>query len=769
MKNREITGTWLRINHVFGSEPGRITIVGILRLLNKQEITLRGTCDPEDLISGITFRFFGHMKNHPKYGDQFIFTSFVQETPVDEDSIIAYLETCRNPARGSITRRVAMALFELYGTDAIDKVINEPHVCSQKVKQWDIEKATNASQYLGSQVATQKSKLDLITLLNGRSFPKKTADRCIQEWGVAAAQTVREDPYVLMELPGIGFLGADKLYCDLARQTCKTDAELQEKLAHIKRQALCAVHHVSLNTSRTGSTWTPIGAARASIHQSINRTLVRDVEAIKWAVNEGLLMESGDLVALYRKACNEITIANYFAMMTKENNWPSVEDIEPFAPIMSPLSQHQLDGIFAATRKVSGCLQGSPGVGKTFAVACIAKALIAKYGIGSVAMAAPTGKAAVRMTQSLAGNGVPVVATTIHRLLQVSSESRGGWGFFYNATNPLPFRFLIIDECSMIDTDLMASLISACTATTHILLVGDANQLAPVGHGKPFLDLQTCIPTGHLTEIRRNSGQIVRSCAEIRDKGTITFSTIRSPENNLLMIPCEDVMPAIQSALSQVAAEGDDIINEAQVMTAKNVHRRELNRKLQQFLNPNGEQIKGNPFRIDDKVVCLTNGRYPSASDHDEEIFVANGELGYVVDLQPGRMKVMLFDPDRTIMVFHTAVSGDETKDDSDTDKGAVGDWDLGYCLSVHRSQGSQWKHVIVTIEKGAEMIHSKNWLFTAISRAEKYTILIGDRRLVGQMLKKNGLQSRVTRLEDRYRTLWMRMNVNFDDIFASV
>ena len=228
-------------------------------------------------------------------------------------------------------------------------------------------------------------------------------------------------------------------------------------------------------------------------------------------------------------------------------------------------------------------------------------------------------------------------------------------------------------------------------------------------------------------------------------------------------------MPAIQSALSQVAAEGDDIINEVQVMTAKNVHRRELNRKLQQFLNPNGEQIKGNPFRIDDKVVCLTNGRYPSASDHDEEIFVANGELGYVVDLQPGRMKVMLFDPDRTIMVFHTAVSGDETKDDSDTDKGAVGDWDLGYCLSVHRSQGSQWKHVNVTIEKGAEMIHSQHWLFTAISRAEKYTILIGDRRLVGQMLKKNGLQSRVTRLEDRYRTLWMRMNVNFDDIFASV
>ena len=769
MKNRELTGTWVRTNHVFGTDPGKMTIVGVLRLLNKQEVTLRGTCDPEELISGITFRFFGHIKTHPKYGDQFIFNSFVQETPVDEDSIISYLETCRIPSRGSVTRRVAMALFELYGLDAIDSVINEPYVCSQNVKQWDIEKATKASQYLGSQVATQKSKLDLITLLNGRSFPKKTADRCIQEWGVAAAQTVREDPYVLMELPGIGFLGADKLYCDLARQTCKTDAELQEKLSHIKRQALCAVHHVSLNTSRTGSTWTPVGAAKAAIHQVINRTLVCDAEAIKWAVNEGLLMESGELVALYNKACNEIAIANYFAMMSKGNSWPAIEDIEPFAPAEKPLSQHQLDGIFAATRKLSGCLQGSPGVGKTFAVACIAKAVIAKYGSGSIAMAAPTGKAAVRMTQSLVANGVPVVATTIHRLLQVSSESRGGWGFIHNSVNPLPFRFLIIDECSMIDTDLLSALINACISTTHILFVGDANQLAPVGHGKPFLDLQMCIPTGHLTEIRRNSGQIVRSCAEIRDKGTITFSTIRSPEDNLLMIPCEDMMPAIESTLNQITAEGDDIVNDVQVMTAKNVHRRELNGKLQRLLNPVGEQIKGNPFRIADKVVCLTNGRYPSADDHDEEIFVANGELGYVVDLQPGRMKVELFDPERKIMVFHTAVYGGETKDDSDTDKGAVGDWDLGYCLSVHRSQGSQWKHVIVTIEKGAEMIHSKNWLFTAISRAEKYTYLIGDRRLIGQMIKKNGLQSRTTRLEERYRMLWMRMNISFDDIFARV
>lgn len=770
MKNVELIGTWSHTKYVFGSEPGSITIVGVLRLANKKEIAVRGACDPEELIAGLTFRFFGHTKTHPKYGDQFVFSSFVQETPIDEDSIICYLETCRNPARGSITRRVATALFEVFGVTAIDKVINEPEVCSKTIKQWDIEKATKASLYLGSQVAVQRSKLDLITLLNGRSFPKKTADRCIQEWGVKAAQMVKEDPYLLMELPGIGFLGADKLYCDLARQTCKTQEELQIKLSAIKRQALCIVHAVSQHMDRTGSTWISLGLAKAAIRQSVSSTMIREDEAIKWATDGGMIVVRDDMVARYSKAINEMGIANYFAMMPKDTAWPTVEQIETFAPDDKPLSQHQLDGIFAATRKPSGCLQGSPGVGKTFAVACIAKAIIAKYGIASVAMAAPTGKAAVRMTQSLASNNVPAVATTIHRLLQVASETRGGWSFYYKEGNPLPYRFLIIDECSMIDTDLMASLIRACTSTTHILLVGDANQLAPVGHGKPFLDLQLCIPTGHLTEIRRNSGQIVRACAEIRDKGTVTFSQRRTEEDNLLMIHCTNVMEAIETTLRQVAADGDDIVNDCQIMTAKNDHRRQLNKSLQILLNPHGYQIKGNPFRIDDKIVCLTNGRYPSADGIDEEIFVANGELGHVLDLEPGRMTVRLLDPERTIKVFHTPVAEKGDSDNgSDTDKGAVGDWDLGYCLSVHRSQGSQWKQVIVTVEKGAEMIHTKNWLFTAISRAERYTYLIGDRTLVYQMIKKNGLQTRVTRLAERYQSLWMRLNISFDDLFSRV
>jgi hypothetical protein len=158
---------------------------------------------------------------------------------------------------------------------------------------------------------------------------------------------------------------------------------------------------------------------------------------------------------------------------------------------------------------------------------------------------------------------VDLPASTIHRLLVVETEGRDGWSFHYNEQNPLPHRFLVLDESSMIDVDLLASLLRACTPSTHILFVGDSNQLAPVGHGRPFFDLQSCIPTGHLAEIRRNSGRIVQSCAEIRDRNSITFSQkLDLPQENLPLIEVapEDAETVCEKIISRYLAAGLDVI-----------------------------------------------------------------------------------------------------------------------------------------------------------------------------------------------------------------
>ncbi len=524
MKNADLIGVWLGTDQVFDNGPDRRCVVGKIRLLDGTQKTVKGYANEGEISDGVTYRFFGHNRTHHKWGLQFNFSSFTEEEPCDEDSVIAYLETCRKPERGSITKRVALALFEAFGIEAIDRLKADPVGVSQSIKQWDAAKAALAAEYLTSQSGTQRSKLALIMLLNGRGFPKKTIDRAIKEWGAKAADIVRENPYALMDLPGIGFKGADKLYCDLAREKATTDQEYQEALAAIHRQGLCAAYSVQCESRSSGSTWLPIGFAKSCVQRTVGGTRAEPERAIDWAVAEGHLTVKDGHVAVSRMALHELEIAEFVTGSEPGQDWPSIELIESMAPEGKPLSDHQIGHIMVALVDRLCCLQGSPGVGKTFAVACIVKALISRFGRDAIAVAAPTGKAAVRVGQSMAANGVDLQASTIHRLLQVEGEGSGGWSFHYNEQNPLPYRFIVVDESSMIDVDLMASLLRACTPTTHILFVGDIHQLAPVGHGRPFYDLQKCIPTGHLSEIRRNSGRIVQA---VRRSGTGRLSRFR--------------------------------------------------------------------------------------------------------------------------------------------------------------------------------------------------------------------------------------------------
>jgi exodeoxyribonuclease V alpha subunit len=684
---------------------------------------------------------------------------------------------------------VALALFEAFGVTAIERLKADPVGAAATVKQWDAAKAALAAQYLSAQAGTQSCKLDLITLLNGRGFPKKTIDRAIKLWGAAAARVVRQDPYELTKLAGIGFKGADKLYCDLTRQEAKSDEEYQMALAAIHRQGLCAAYAVSSESRQSGSTWLPIGFAKAAVLSNVSRIHATPDKAIDWAISEGKLVVRDGFVAVARMSLHELEIAEFVSGsdagdLCQSSVWPSIDEVKLMAPADKLLSSHQGEAIDHATAVRVGCLQGSPGVGKTFCVAAIVKAVIARFGRDSIAVCAPTGKAAVRVAQSMLANGVDLPASTIHRLLQVEGEGGDGWSFHFNEQNPLPFRFLIIDESSMIDVDLLASLLRACTPSTHILFVGDTGQLAPVGHGRPFFDLQQCVPTGKLTEIRRNSGRIVKACAEIRDRNSITFSEKLDIDNgeNLILIQCsdEDQPKILEQLIAKIDAQhivprNLSVIDDLQILTGKNdgspVARKPLNKMLQQVLNPDGERIQGNPFRVNDKIVDLKNGKYPDAEDQNEEHFVANGELAKAKDIKPGRIVVEVADPKRSILICHAPVQENENgiDDSENTAKGAVGDWDLGYALSVHRSQGSQWKFAIVMVDSKGQMVQSRNWLFTAISRAEIATFVIGQKQVVNAMLKRDGISGRKTFLVERIRHQRAVATVDYDALFAEV
>jgi exodeoxyribonuclease V alpha subunit len=784
-RNHEITAVWMGRKFDFGDDDARVEI-GDIRLVDGTFVTAKIRCREDELILNGTYRLFGRYQKHPQYGNQWITSSWVEEKPVDEDSIIAYLCQCKSPARGSITYRVAVKLFEQFGFQAIDTVIDTPAVAAADISRWDADKAAIASRVLQEDDHKRGAKMELISLFEGRGFPKQSDERAIKAFGTNAAGKVRRDPYIMMQLPGIGFKAADKLFCELAKQEAGTDGNrYKDLLAVVRRQGLCACYEVQQD--RSGSTWVLAGVAKAAVHANVSGTRAKPDEAIQWAIEHGRLVtytQGGqEWVANASRALHEQEISCFVEQPETETEWPSITDVMKFCPDGKPLSTHQQNELEIALSERVGCLQGSPGVGKTFAVACLVKAVIHSYGKDSIAVACPTGKAAVRASQALHENGVEFEASTVHRLLGVKSAAGGGWQFNYNELKPLPYRFLVLDEESMKDVDLMAAMFRACTADMCILLVGDINQLSPVGHGRPFQDLQQLIPTGHLTEIRRNSGRIVQACAEIRDHQKFVPSkslNIDAGENMPLieLDSPEQQLTAVENLIRRIGAEdfNCDTMWDIQVLTATNdktpISRKPLNQLLQQQLNPDGVRVKGNPFRVGDKVVCLKNGTFVDSEDKHEEHFVANGELAEVMELRPGRMELRLFDPMRRIAVphavMHDAASGEE---DDSASRGALSNWDLGYALSVHRSQGSQWKYVFVMVDSAgpAQAVQTRNWLYTGISRAVDATFILGRRQDCVTMMRKDGTSGRKTLLVERTQRSRVVRTVDFEALFASV
>lgn len=770
MRQIELTATLIRERHEFINEETRTVIADAETGTDPRPgatVTLKGEADRGQLQPGMLYRFWGQWREHWRHGRQFCFTAFTAEEPPTEEAMIAYLKQC--PGVGDT---IAACLVEQFKLDAVRMLREEPEVACADVPRFSEKKAREAAAYLKEFKTVEKTKIDLLELLRGRGFPKKTIERAMAEWGSAAAWAVRRNPYLLMKFRGCGFLLTDKMFLDLGHNP-----------ARLKRQALCAWHCIARNSE--GHTWYPEGIAMSAIRQSVAGAKA-DPERALWLAYRGQLLahtvqQSQCFTAETRKASNEHRLSEYVRDALTEadeltgTEWPLSVSWPP------SLSQHQFDQLHRSVRHSTvGILAGSPGTGKTFTTAALLKCTVDLFGSDCVAATAPTGKAAVRLTESLQANGVPLEATTIHRLLQVESTDSGDWRFKHGEQNPLPHRFVVVDETSMVDTDLMAHLFAARAMGTHILLVGDVNQLPPVGHGAPLRDLIAAgVPTGELREIQRNSGRIVQACAEIRDTHQLnaprsTGDTWDSDQindgHNLHLVERSDpeqVIEWIESATLRANMElGLDPTWDVQILVPVNkkseLSRKILNQKLQGLLNPTGEQVKGNPFKVGDKVINLKNGWLPSAkaadrkpdpeANADGKVFVANGEQAEVMAVEPARTIVRLWNPSRLVIIPHGQKQDDEG--DSDDDRGSAGTWDLGYAISGHKSQGSEWPVVIVVLDSypGAQRVMSRQWIYTAISRAKRLCVLVGSGQAAQSACRRDAIKSRRTFLAERIR-----------------
>jgi len=742
-------------------------------------------CEEGEFESGMPFTFYGKWEEYtrkankwhpkPKTDLQFHARKWRKVKPYDKMGVIKWLKQCPGIKEG-----IARRLWDAYGADAIARLKDAPEEVATEIGGgFTVERAKMASAHLQQNDAMEAAFVDLASLLDGRGFPHNLPRKLVRDYGADAAQVVKKNPWLLLRYKSTGVARVDKLYLDLGGNP-----------AAIKRQAIILWYCI-LNANN-GSTWITEAAANEMLKGRIAGCELKFQRAIELGIRGKLIAARwGDDLSRWlaegKRARHEAYIAERVAEMMKSPiplQWPEAA--------MLDCSEHQRERLAVALKASWSILGGSPGAGKTFCAARVIKAVAQSIGIQNIAACCPTGKAAVRLTEVMQGYGLDLKARTIHSTLGVAtSTEKDGWSFKHDENDTLPYRLIVLDESSMIDTDLFTAFLKAVDKTTMLLIIGDCCQLPPVGHGRPLYDMiRAGVPCGELKEIRRNAGSIVRACAAIRDGQRFTTDVRiefeKNPDDpdsphNLKLLPTRNNAESVEKiveTLAKLKAKGYCPVWDVQVLVATNgvsrgkseLSRLELNKRLQRELNPTGNQTAGSIFRLHDKVVNLKNSLAIAVEDgepfwapgcneevdNDGKVYVANGELGKVIAQEEKIMTVRLDSPLRIIKV----PKGKSSEGDGDNGGGGNGDdagpktgcsFDLAYALSTHKSQGSEFKIVVVGLDDGpaARMVCSRNWLYTAISRAKVLCLMVGKRAVADGYCRVEAVKPRVTFLAE--------------------
>lgn len=741
--------------------------------------TVLGMADADRFTPGATFRFCGRWEDSEQRGLRFRFVTAVPHLMHGRTGVVTYLcQTCTG-----VGERTADRLWQKYGGEAVELLRADP---ARVAAECDLapDACTRAAAELEQAQRYEATRIDLFTLTAGRGFSGNLIERAIEKWGVHAPRTIKRNPFALLGLPSAGFKRCDRLWTDLG---LPADSP--------KRAATLATHVVKNDPS--GHTWVSAADLADRLREAapgcdVRRSLQLAIRARKLKKHKD---DAGTLwLGTYHRATSEERIAAAVGRLTaRPSLWPADRVPVSAADGDRLPSAHQVGRLRRATRWPVGLFLGGPGTGKSHSLAYLLREVVAAFGRSSVAVAAPTGKAAVRATQALALAGLDVGASTIHRLLEIGRNGHDGdgWGFLRNRANPLDAKFLVVDESSMIDADLMADLLDAVPAGGHVLFVGDPYQLPPVGHGAPLRDLiDAGVPHGELTEVRRNAGQIVHAC--VRIKNGESFDTAEKidleadPPRNLKLVEARDEAHQVEQLLDVVKRMTRfHPVWQTQVIVARNakggISRKALNEKLHPLLNPDGYGCRDNPFRVGDKVICLKNSRmhraelfgrgggeaaerdaanYETVRDEagqPEDVYVANGEIGRVVAVAP-RLTVARFSEGEALVKIPMGRQRDQDEEGGEDDGGGGRgcNFDHAYAITVHKSQGSESPCIIVMADSQAAMLADRNWWYTAISRASKLCIIIGQKATIDAQRLRQSLVRRKTFLKERVQqTLW--------------
>ncbi len=674
----------------------------------------------------------GMWVHNPKYGRQFKVDSYEKQLPADEDSILRYLAS---GAIKGIGAKTAIKIVKEFGEDSFDVIENHPEWLAQ-IPGISRKKALEMSDSFKAEAGMRS------TMLFFREyFGPATTVKIYKKWGSEAVDMAKKNPYILCDnIDGISFEKADamaSMLCVAPDSQSRIMSGMQYILSH--------------NVAKNGHVCLPKDKLIEACAQMLSVTLEKAEEAYHMLISAGRIKYSvfGGVTYVYTRDAYEAEcfIANKLTVI--DNLCPKIDydDIERFIDreeVCSSIKYAPKQRLAIAEALGSGVmiLTGGPGTGKTTVV----RALLGIFERMDmqVALAAPTGRAAKRMSEATSCE-----AKTIHRLLEMEYGDGEKAVFLRDDRNYLDESVIIVDEASMIDSALACSLLKAVKPGARVILIGDADQLPSVGAGNVLRDLiagerfaivrlDVIFRQAEKSLIVTNSHAINEGrCPNLSVKDNDFFFLARENDKDIALTIadlCKNRLPKTYGA---------DTVGRIQVITpSRRGHggTDNLNVILQENLNPSEKgkrefKHRERIFREGDRVMQTKNNydlEWESVSRSGLGVF--NGDIGIITEINRSEQYMLISFDDRRVTY----------------DFSLLDDIDHAYAITVHKSQGSEYPIVIIPMYACPPMLMTRNLLYTAVTRAENMVILVGKEECIKKMVENNRQSMRYTGLQKR-------------------
>lgn len=710
--------------------------VGILE--NKElQTTVVGTL--AGVEKGASYNFLGTWKQHSTYGEQFVFSEFLEVKPETPEALVTFLSS---GAIKGIGPKLAAIIVEKFGRDTLNVLDNDIESLSEisgigRKKLEGIKESYNE----------RKEFMEVSMYFQEHGISTGYALKLYKIYGHDTIDIINENPYRLIrEIPRIGFQKVDQIAQKLGIDK-NSESRVQQGIIYFMWRL-----------AGDGSTYIPETEFKEKVGAWLDVPGDLVASSTIDLILEGILsMELIDerkciFLSQYndaeKRVCkNLFDLKNTVNSESVANAEAVIKQVEDESGIM--LAENQKEAVKFTLEENISVITGGPGTGKTTIINTIIK--IFKNTGKRVAIAAPTGRAAKRITETSGED-----ALTIHRLLEYYySDSSEEMIFGKNRENKLDYDVVIIDEISMVDLMLMDALLEALKYGTRLIMVGDADQLPPVGAGSVLRDIldSDIMSVVKLKEIFRQAGEsLITVNAHRINKGEYPFYNEKGKDFFLLRKDSDQeildtVIDLCGNRLPDYI-EDCEPVKDIQILTPSKkgmIGSINLNKELQRLFNPQNPKVAEKSigeriFREGDKVMQIRNNyklSWKNMKTFEEGEGIFNGDVGYIdnIDLQNNTIGV-IFDNIRYVVYEFSELD----------------ELDLAYAVTVHKSQGSEFPVVIIPVGHVPPLLGTRNLLYTAVTRGKSLVILVGSERKVRGMVDNNYVNRRYSGLSFRLR-----------------